>query len=107
MTNIKVANGIKALSRKELEECFVKSLHNEHEAIHRANKLEQENNQLKLDFELYKDNHIYKNYEVERKDIVIKELRSWLEEYYDYSDCIKIKSVLKKLNELEGKNDNE
>ena len=31
-------------------------------------QLEQENQQLKLDFDLYKDNHIYKNYEVERKD---------------------------------------
>ena len=31
-------------------------------------KLQQENQQLKLDYELYKDNHIYKNYEVERKD---------------------------------------
>jgi hypothetical protein len=40
------------------------------------------------------------------KEYILKELRSWLEEYYDYSDCIKIKSVLKKLNELEsGKND--
>ena len=46
MTNIRIANGIKALSRKELEECFVKSLHREHEAIHRANKLEQQNQQL-------------------------------------------------------------
>ena len=39
MTNIKVANGIKALSRKELEECFVKTLHREHEAIYIIKKL--------------------------------------------------------------------
>ena len=70
--------------------------------LEKFQELEQENNQLKLDFELYKDNHIYKNYEVERKDRVLKELRSWLEEHYDFSDCIRIKSVLDKLNELEG-----
>ena len=88
-------------------------------------RLEQENNQIKLDFELNKDNHIYKNYEVERKDIVIKELRSWLEDEikeierhtttldifntYDYETIhemetkkITYKNVLSKLNELEG-----
>ena len=96
-------------------------------------RLEKENNQLKLDFELYKDNHIYKNYEVERKDIIIKELRSWLEdkihnivpegcginyncEYDSEEDYVRameersslhtLKDTLDKLNELEGgKND--
>ena len=43
---------------------------------------------------LYKENNQLK----EQK----KELRSWLEEHYDFSDCIRIKSVLDKLNELEG-----
>ena len=83
--------------------------------------LEEENNQLKLDFELYKDNHIYKNYEVERKDIVIKELRSWLEEDNDKIKVLDAKDnssvklgimiglgmCLDKLNELEGKNDSD
>lgn len=86
-------------------------------------QLQQENNQLKLDFELYKDNHIYKNYEVERKGIVLKELRSWLEEEKNrlarecsqiYEDSLgktrlvnedifnELNNVLSKLNELEG-----
>lgn len=77
-------------------------------------RLEKENNQLKLDFELYKDNHIYKNYEVERKDIVIKELRSWLEErvfylnsvfdrdIYEEQMMLDFSNILIKLNELEG-----
>lgn len=70
MTIIKVANAIKTLSRKELEECFVKSLHNEHKAIY-----------------------------------IIKELRSWLEEWLEVA-CIDnrfcLEEVLDKLNELEG-----
>lgn len=42
--------------------------------------LKQENKQLKLDYELYKDNHIYKNYEVETKDNTIKQLKDVIEE---------------------------
>ena len=38
-------------------------------------ELQQENKQLKLDYKLYKDNHIYKNYEVETKDNTIKQLK--------------------------------
>ena len=51
-------------------------------------KLQKENKQLKLDYELYKDNHIYKNYEVERKDKqldlykeVIEEVRGFIEKH--------------------------
>ena len=43
------------------------------------NEKEQENQQLKVDYELYKDNHIYKNYEVERKDSTIKQLKEVIE----------------------------
>lgn len=69
-------------------------------------RLEKENNQLKLDFELYKDNHIYKNYEVERKDVVIKELRSWLEFRWEQTQDALFVKIINKLNELEGgKND--
>lgn len=68
-------------------------------------RLEKENNQLKLNFELYKDNHIYKNYEFERKDIIIKELRSWLEKEKSTFGSYRYQEVLNKLNELEGKND--
>ena len=78
-------------------------------------RLQQENNQLKLDFELYKDNHIYKNYEVERKDRVLKELISWLKEVKEmYAQCnddlavAHFGSVLDKISYLEiegGKNE--
>lgn len=73
-------------------------------------RLEKENNQLKLDFELYKDNHIYKNYEVERKDIVIKELRNWLEEEINKGGssidlAIRIHTLQEVLNRLEYNND--
>ena len=47
-------------------------------------KLQQENQQLKLDYELYKDNHIYKNYEVETKDNTIKQLKEVIEEVREY-----------------------
>lgn len=33
------------------------------------------------------------------------ELKKWLEEYYDYGDCLKIKYILKKMQELEGNNE--
>jgi len=35
------------------------------------------------------------------------ELKKWLEEYYDYGDCLKIKFILNKMQELEegGNND--
>lgn len=33
---------------------------------------------------------------------ILKELRNWLKDFADYSDCIKIISVLNKLNELTG-----
>lgn len=29
------------------------------------------------------------------------ELKKWLEEYYDYGDCLKINYILKKMQELE------
>lgn len=29
------------------------------------------------------------------------ELKKWLEEYYDYGDCLKIKFILNKMSELE------
>ena len=48
------------------------------------NKLEQENKQLKLDYELYKDNCVYRNYEVEKKDITIKQLKEVIEEAREY-----------------------
>ena len=35
----------------------------------------EENQQLKLDFELYKDNHSYVNYEVEQLKSVLNEVR--------------------------------
>lgn len=47
-------------------------------------KLQQENKQLKLDYELYKDNHIYKNYEVETKDNTIEQLKEVIEEVRGY-----------------------
>lgn len=43
-------------------------------------ELLKEIQQLKLDYELYKDNHIYKNYEVETKDNTIKQLKEVIEE---------------------------
>ena len=48
--------------------------------VEQLNKLEQENQQLKLDYELYKDNHSYKNYEVEIRDNTIKQLKEVIEE---------------------------
>lgn len=47
-------------------------------------ELQQENQQLKLDYELYKDNHIYKNYEVETKNNTIKQLEEVIEEVREY-----------------------
>lgn len=47
-------------------------------------KLQQENQQLKSDFDLYKDNHIYKNYEVERKDKQLDLYKSVIEEVREY-----------------------
>lgn len=43
-------------------------------------KLQQENKQLKLDYELYKDNCVYRNYEVEIRDNTIKQLKEVIEE---------------------------
>lgn len=35
------------------------------------------------------------------------ELKKWLEDYYDYGDCLKINYILKKMQELEqGKDEN-
>ena len=64
-----------------LDDKFQKELLN---IIKNYEKLQTENQQLKLDYELYKDNHTYKNYEVERKDITIKQLKSTLEEIREY-----------------------
>ena len=67
-------------------------------------KLIEENNQLKEQYCERTDccGRLGNSKKVERLENTIKELRRWLEEYYDYSDCIRIKSVLDKLNELEG-----
>ena len=35
------------------------------------------------------------------------ELKKWLEEYYDYGDCLKINYILKKMQELEQGKDEE
>ena len=34
------------------------------------------------------------------------ELKKWLEEYYDYGDCLKINYILKKMQELQGDDKN-
>ena len=44
------------------------------------NKLQKENKQLKLDYELYKDNYVHRNYEVEIRDNTIKQLKEIIEE---------------------------
>ena len=44
------------------------------------NTLHQENQQLKIDYELYKDNCVYRNYEVEIRDNTIKQLKEIIEE---------------------------
>ena len=43
-------------------------------------KLQKENKQLKLDYELYKDNYVHRNYEVEIRDNTIKQLKEIIEE---------------------------
>jgi hypothetical protein len=62
-------------------------------------ELLEENQELRADYgtQAQVERDFYKS--------VIDELRSWLEEYYDYSDCMKIKSALDKLNELVKIND--
>lgn len=47
---------------------------------HYIKQLEQENKQLKLDYKLYKDNCVYRNYEVEIRDNTIKQLKEVIEE---------------------------
>ena len=42
--------------------------------------LQPENKQLKLDYKLYKDNCVYRNYEVEIRDNTIKQLKEVIEE---------------------------
>ena len=42
--------------------------------------IKQENKQLKLDYELYKDNYVHRNYEVEIRDNTIKQLKEIIEE---------------------------
>lgn len=49
-------------------------------------QLQQENQQLKLDYELYKDNHSYKNYEVEIRDNTIKQLNEVIAEVREISN---------------------
>lgn len=46
--------------------------------------LTEENKQLKLDYELYKDNCVYRNYEVEIRDNTIKQLKEVIEEVRKY-----------------------
>ena len=88
--NIKVANGIKALSRKELEECFVKSLHNEHEAIYIIKKLrswlEDEKDRLARECsQIYEDS--------------LGKTRLVNEDIFN-----EVNRIISKLNELEGVN---
>lgn len=75
---------------------------------------EMKNNCLKSDIyndekRLLKANAITKFLLLQQENTQLKEqtqeLRSWLKNFADYSDCIKIISVLNKLNELEGKNE--
>lgn len=76
-------------------------------------RLERENNQLKENLKLEKQisNGIARDYEILLNQK--KELRSWLEEiktmyeneYKDVDTAEHYKSVLSKLNELEGKNE--
>ena len=47
-------------------------------------RLKEENSQLKLDYELYKNNCVYRNYEVETKDNIIKQLKDVIEEVREY-----------------------
>ena len=47
-------------------------------------KLQKENKQLKLDYELYKDNYVHRNYEVEIRDNIIKQLKEVIEEVREY-----------------------
>ena len=46
--------------------------------------LTEENKQLKIDYELYKDNCVYRNYEVEIRDNTIKQLKEVIEEVREY-----------------------
>ena len=47
-------------------------------------ELQQENKQLKLDYKLYKDNCVYRNYEVEIRDNTIKQLKEVIEKVREY-----------------------
>lgn len=78
-------------------------LHNElsfeinQELIHlmkRIVEIQRVNKQLKLDYELYKDNCVYRNYEVERKDNTIKQLKEVIEEVRKYIEETPIGSIL-------------
>lgn len=45
--------------------------------------------------------------EIKRLQNNWNELKKWLEDYYDYGDCLKINYILKKMQELEqGKDEN-
>lgn len=93
---------------EEIDEDLGKALLRIKQLEYNNEKLQQENNQLKKEY--YKQIEEYQKAcdEVtsDKMDLenILKELRSWLKDFADYSDCIKIISVLNKLNELEGKN---
>lgn len=57
-------------------------------------KLQKENKQLKLDYELYKDNYVHRNYEVEIRDNTIKQLKDVIEEVRKYIEETPIGSIL-------------
>lgn len=55
-------------------------------------------------YRYYKEKDIYiKQLQQENKQLKEEkeELKKWLEEHYDYSDCLRIKFVLNKIKELE------
>ena len=83
-------NRISTIKKEYLKEEFIKQIKDNYTLeialilLEEFEQLQQENKQLKLDYELYKDNHIYKNYEVERKDNTIEQLKEVIEEVREY-----------------------
>lgn len=56
---------------------------------------------IKLENGEYLDLVEYKDYEQLENNW--NELKKWLEEYYDYGDCLKINYILKKMQEIENR----
>ncbi len=66
---------------------YVKVVQENHQLKEKNDKIKiaiAENCDLRLDYELYKDNHIYKNYEVEMKENTIKKLKEAVKEVRTY-----------------------